>query len=149
MDEWEVHEGDPSWHQRRAGHISAAVTGGFKSKAEAEEYAERMRSKRGSAARIFVLKSRTKQGLGNMPAWPGASQAYSHLYKVLEKMGADNYKAEVAAARKRGRKPRPPQPTEEMKEIMEALDAGDEERVKGLKLRYLNEGFGDLPRWVR
>ena len=64
-------------------------------------------------------------------------------------MGADNYKAEVAAARKRGRKPRPPQPTEDMKEIMEALDAGDEERIKGLKLRYLNEGFSDLPRWVR
>lgn len=40
-----VHEGEPSWHQRRAGHISAAgsVFTGPDAKRKAYEYAERFR----------------------------------------------------------------------------------------------------------
>lgn len=34
---WSVHEGRPSWHQQRAGHISAGVTL-CDTKAEAEAY---------------------------------------------------------------------------------------------------------------
>lgn len=40
---FDVHEGRPSWHQMRAGHISAAATTGFKSREDAEAYRERLR----------------------------------------------------------------------------------------------------------
>lgn len=35
---WDVHEGRPSWHQQRAGHISAAVTSGFRTREDAQAY---------------------------------------------------------------------------------------------------------------
>jgi hypothetical protein len=39
---YDVHEGKPSWHQSRAGHISAAVTSGFATRADAEAYRARL-----------------------------------------------------------------------------------------------------------
>jgi len=42
--EFEVHEGAPSWHQQRAGHISAGVTTGFSTRAAADEHADRLRA---------------------------------------------------------------------------------------------------------
>ena len=40
---YEVHEGRPSWHQARAGHISAAVTIGFETREAAEAFAGKLR----------------------------------------------------------------------------------------------------------
>ena len=37
-----VHEGRPSWHQARAGHVSAAVTSGFTTREDAEAYRARL-----------------------------------------------------------------------------------------------------------
>jgi hypothetical protein len=72
----------------------------------------------------------------SIPEWPGASAVYSTLYKVLDNMGAENWKAEVARAKKKRVKPRPPHPTDDMEAIMRALDAGDEESLKALQLKY-------------
>lgn len=41
---YEVHEGIPSWHQQKAGHISAGVTTGFATRKDAEDFAERLKS---------------------------------------------------------------------------------------------------------
>ena len=72
-----------------------------------------------------------------LPTWPGADQVYSRLYRLLEKMGADNWKAEVARAKKARRKPKPgAMSTPEMDEIIEALNKGDEEKLKGLMHKY-------------
>lgn len=56
---WEVHEGYPSWHQQRAGHISAAATTGFQSREDAEAFAARLRSHHPNM-RVFVLERKTK-----------------------------------------------------------------------------------------
>ncbi len=40
---YEVHEGRPSWHQARAGHISAAVTTGFRTRADAQAHVDRLK----------------------------------------------------------------------------------------------------------
>lgn len=40
---YDVHEGRPSWHQQRAGHISAAVTSGFRTREDAEAYRESLK----------------------------------------------------------------------------------------------------------
>lgn len=74
--------------------------------------------------------------IAETPEWPGADAVYSYLYKVLEKMGSDNWAAEVAQAKKRRTKPASPHPTDDMKNIMDALDAGDEERLKDLHMKY-------------
>ena len=52
---WDVHEGMPSWHQQRAGHISAAVTSGYETQELAEAFAERLRAKYPGML-VFVLK---------------------------------------------------------------------------------------------
>lgn len=52
---YEVHEGRPSWHQQRAGHISAAATVGFKSREAAEEFAEGLR-RHHPGMPVFVLQ---------------------------------------------------------------------------------------------
>lgn len=39
---FDVHEGKPSWHQQRAGGVSAAVTSGFKTREDAEAYQKRL-----------------------------------------------------------------------------------------------------------
>lgn len=44
MKTYDVHEGRPSWHQQRAGGISAAVTSGFKTREDAEAYRERLKA---------------------------------------------------------------------------------------------------------
>lgn len=54
---WEVHEGSPSWHQSRAGHISAAVTTGFASREEAEAFAAKLREHHPGMP-VFVRASR-------------------------------------------------------------------------------------------
>lgn len=41
---YDVHEGRPSWHQQRAGHISAAATVGFKTRKDAEAYLSRFKA---------------------------------------------------------------------------------------------------------
>lgn len=53
---WDVHEGRPSWHQQRAGHISAATTSGFKTRDEAEAFADKLRAKHPGMP-VFVLPS--------------------------------------------------------------------------------------------
>ena len=53
---YEVHEGRPSWHQQRAGHISAAVTTGFRTKEEAEAFAARLREHHPNMP-VFVRQS--------------------------------------------------------------------------------------------
>lgn len=72
----------------------------------------------------------------SLPKWPGADSVYSKLYKVLERMGAENWKRAVAQAKKRGVKVKPPAPTEEQDFIIRALAKGDEETLKALALRY-------------
>lgn len=44
MTTYDVHEGRPSWHQQRAGHISAGVTTGFVTRADAEAFAARLQA---------------------------------------------------------------------------------------------------------
>lgn len=58
-EEWVVHEGRPSWHQARAGHVSAASTGGFASKEEAEAWLARARENNPASYRdAWVAKAR-------------------------------------------------------------------------------------------
>jgi DNA-binding GntR family transcriptional regulator len=72
-----------------------------------------------------------------LPKWPGADQVYSRLYRLLEKMGADAWKAEVARAKKARRKPNPNNvKTDDMADIIDALNKGDEERCKGLMHKF-------------
>jgi hypothetical protein len=54
---WDVHEGRPSWHQQRAGHISAAVTTGFKTREDAEAFAVKLRTHHPHEY-YFVLRGR-------------------------------------------------------------------------------------------
>jgi hypothetical protein len=54
---WDVHEGRPSWHQQRAGHISAAVTSGFKSPEDAEAFAAKLRAQHPNMP-VFVLEAK-------------------------------------------------------------------------------------------
>lgn len=56
---YEVHEGRPSWHQQRAGHISAAVTTGFPTREDAEAFAQRLRDHHPHLY-VFVLESKQK-----------------------------------------------------------------------------------------
>lgn len=51
---YDVHEGRPSWHQSRAGHISAGVTTGFTTPEEANAFADRLRAHH-PALYVFVL----------------------------------------------------------------------------------------------
>jgi hypothetical protein len=53
MTTYDVHEGYPSWHQQRAGHISAAVTTGFKTREEAEAHMARLKAHH-PALHVFV-----------------------------------------------------------------------------------------------
>jgi ribosomal protein L16 Arg81 hydroxylase len=75
---------------------------------------------------------------GNLPAWPGASKAYSFLYAVLRDLGASAYAAQVTTARKHRRAVKF-HPTDEMREIIEALNKGAEATIKGLKLHYIQQ----------
>lgn len=84
------------------------------------------------AAELRVLANR----VANLPDWPGADHVYSYLYKVLEQLGAENWKAEVERAKKRRVKPKPPRPTSDMETIMDALGKGDEEQLKALQMKY-------------
>lgn len=52
---WDVYTGRPSWHQERAGHISAAVASGFASREEAEAYAAQCRELRPHETTFVVL----------------------------------------------------------------------------------------------
>jgi hypothetical protein len=54
---WDVHEGAPSGHQRRAGHISAGVTSGFKSPEDAEAFAAKLRAQHPNMP-VFVLEAK-------------------------------------------------------------------------------------------
>ena len=74
--------------------------------------------------------------VANLPDWPGADHVYSYLYKVLEQLGAENWKAEVKRAKKRRVKPKPPRLTSDMETIMDALGKGDEEQLKALQMKY-------------
>ena len=59
MTTYEVHEGRPSWHQQRAGHISAAVTTGFPSRDEAEAFAARLQAHHPHMS-VFVIERKVK-----------------------------------------------------------------------------------------
>ena len=72
-----------------------------------------------------------------LPKWKGADQVYSRLYALLDKMGADAWKAEVARAKKARRKPNPNSVvSDDMKATTDALNKGDEEQLKGLVHKY-------------
>ena len=45
VETWEVHTGRPSWHQKRAGHLSSAITSGFDTREEAEEWLRRFQER--------------------------------------------------------------------------------------------------------
>lgn len=55
--EYCVHEGSPSWHQQRAGHVSAAMTCGIWSKREAEKLARGLR-RHHPGMPVFITKER-------------------------------------------------------------------------------------------
>lgn len=74
---------------------------------------------------------------GNLPAWSGASDVYSRAYRALELMGAAEWRAEINRCRKTGRKPRGIVPSEDMTDLIDALSKGEEERIKGLMLRFV------------
>lgn len=57
---YEVHEGSPSWHQSRAGHISAAVTTGFETREDANAFAERLKANH-PRLRVFVVERTEKE----------------------------------------------------------------------------------------
>lgn len=58
---YDVHEGRPSWHQQRAGHISAGVTTGFKTRAEADAFVTRCKGFRPDTYIFVVERTATKQ----------------------------------------------------------------------------------------
>ena len=60
MTLYDVHEGFPSWHQQRAGHISAGVTTGFTSREDADAFASRLKSHHPNMC-VFVI-AREVQG---------------------------------------------------------------------------------------
>jgi len=75
--------------------------------------------------------------ISNLPKWKGADRVYSYLYRVLEKMGLENWQAELATSKKRRRKiKKSPAPTEDMVMIIKALNKGDEESLKGIQMHY-------------
>ena len=59
MKTYEVHEGRPSWHQQCAGHISAAVTTGFTSRADAEKLVEGLK-KHHPDLHVFIIEREDK-----------------------------------------------------------------------------------------
>lgn len=77
-DEWEVHEGQPSWHQARAGHTSAGKTTGFKSRGEAEAWvanANKHRADKGMPDAGYHVRQAVKriQKAAVTPAGPAAA----------------------------------------------------------------------------
>ncbi len=58
---FDVHEGHPSWHQQRAGHISAGITSGFTSREDAEAFAARLKAHHPDMP-VFVVERRAKPG---------------------------------------------------------------------------------------
>lgn len=67
-----------------------------------------------------------------LPNWPGASEIYSKLYRILEVLA----RQEVTIYKNRRGVPVGSQPSERMTEISKALDTGDEEKLKGFALQY-------------
>jgi hypothetical protein len=94
------------------------------------------------AAKLHDLADRVgKTHVAATPDWPGADKVYSNLYEWLHQLGAENWKVEVARAKRRRVKPKAPSPTKKMKTIMQALDNGDEEQLKALHLEYKTRGL--------
>lgn len=62
----------------------------------------------------------------SLPNWNGADAVYSRAYCALELMGKclKPVKGRVT-------------PTQDMTDLIEALNKGDEERIKGLLLRFV------------
>lgn len=60
MKTYEVHEGYPSWHQQRAGHISAAATTGFTTREAAEKLADGLRRHHPNL-RVFIIERETRK----------------------------------------------------------------------------------------
>jgi len=79
--------------------------------------------------------------LADLPIWQHSDKVYSYLYSVLEKLGQDAWKQEVARAKKTRRKVKGITPTDEMDDIIKALDKGDEEELKGLQLKYKTQNY--------
>ena len=92
---------------------------------------ESLRSRSVRLAASMPEGSRERKALTELlaatPDWPGADAVYSYLYTVLERMGAENWKAEVSRAKKRRTRPKAPRPSEEMEDIMR-LNMGDADR---------------------
>src|SRR5262245_58507103 len=58
---YEVHEGYPSWHQQRAGQISAAATVGFTTREAAEKLAAGLKAHH-PTLRVFIIEHRSSDG---------------------------------------------------------------------------------------
>ena len=57
---YDVHEGRPSWHQQRAGHISAGVTTGFATREAAEAFVARCKGFRPTTS-IFIVERKGQE----------------------------------------------------------------------------------------
>ena len=80
-----------------------------------------------------------------LPEWPGAAAAYRKAYKILEHMAQSGHVTLggsrcVVGIGIEGKSiiGRPRMVSQEMQDFITALNEGDEEKIKGLNLQYLN-----------
>ena len=70
--------------------------------------------------------------MNNLPRWNGASKVYSNAYNCLAQMPKRGH---IRSALKSY------YTSQEMDDLIEALNNGNEERIKGLLLLYLEYGY--------
>jgi len=70
-----------------------------------------------------------------LPAWPGASGAYTRAYRILEGMARAGHVQPITKGHKSRRAYRS-DVSDDMRDFIDALNKGDEERIKGYNLQY-------------
>lgn len=85
-------------------------------------------------------KEETSRRDGSLPAWPGAEVCYERAYRLLAWMGRNGH-VQLVPIPSRGARGRRVQsvPSAEMRAVVEALARGNEEEIKGILLRYLDQ----------
>lgn len=77
-------------------------------------------------------------GCSNLPSWPGASEVYSRAYSMLGSMAANGHVTKIKIGKKRAYSCHV---SDDMRDLIDALDKGDEERIKGLIINFLDRGL--------
>lgn len=74
----------------------------------------------------------------NLPLWPGASEAYSKAYKIMEAMARSGHVSRLNGIRSKTKGPIQVFVSDELRAYQDALNKGDEERVKGFNFQYMH-----------